>query len=123
LLYQLYLPALGLALFLSLFCFALLPSLINASKRRSLRGVDGLCINVLKLFRWLFHGEARDVVDLAIADVQRDIRGMKKEKRSRWFINLVVFKHTVGTIVPILFDTGVRVFAKLGPIARWLLPK
>ena len=48
---------------------------------------------------------------------------MKKEERSRWFINLVVFKHAVGTIVTILFDSGVRVLAKLGPIARWLLQK
>lgn len=74
-------------------------------------------------FKWFFRGATRDAIELASAEIQRDIRGMRKEKRSRWFINLVVFKHTVGTIVPILYDSGVRVLAKLGPIARWRLPK
>lgn len=80
-------------------------------------------IRFLSCFKWLCRGETRHAVELSIAEIQRDIRGMKKEKRKRWFIQLVVFKHTVGTIVPILFDSGVRVLAKLGPIARWLLPK
>ncbi len=90
---------------------------------RLLGQLNGFWLRVLCCFKWFCCLDTRDVVELAISDIKRDIRGMKEEKRSCWFIHLVVLRHTVGTIVPILFDSGVRVLAKLGPVVRWLLPK
>ena len=96
----------------------------SRKRRGSLHGaVSSFCLKTLKCFKWFCRGETRDAVELAMAEIRRDIREMKKEKRYATFIWVVVFWHTVGTIAPIVFDGARRLVGSLGPVARLFMRK
>lgn len=80
-------------------------------------------LKILDLFRWFCRDETRAVVELSMADIQRDIRQMKKKNYRSWVISAVVIYRTGGTILPILYDGTLRALERLSPFLLWFWTK
>jgi hypothetical protein len=71
--------------------------------------------SVLQTFRWFCKPETREVIDLAIGDLNRDIKEMRAEGRRLRFIKVVVFWRSLTTVGGIAGD---KLKGGLEPIIR-----
>lgn len=77
-------------------------------------------LGILGAFSWFCGRASREIVQIAIADLSRDRKEMKKEGRSLWFIKTVIYWRTLTTILPIFWDGLVRVMKAILPFAKFL---
>ena len=66
-------------------------------------------LTALEALRWFFDAANRDHIDLALADLKKDVRDMQRGGRRSWFIHLVLVCQVTQTLVPILWDRVVRI--------------
>jgi hypothetical protein len=71
-------------------------------------------IGLLKAFRWFCNRDAREIVDLVLADLTRDVRQLASEGRSRGFIRAVVWRHVGGTLVSITWNAFNSLLKRIG---------
>lgn len=71
-------------------------------------------------FRYLWRGDSRTVVELAIADVRRDVRELRRTGASARAIRLLIAWHCTTTIVTVLSDGIGRLLVRLLPLGRLL---
>lgn len=53
---------------------------------------------LLQTFRWILPRAHREEIDLVIADIEQDIKDLRKQRHSHWFIRIVVLWHSLRTI-------------------------
>jgi hypothetical protein len=70
-------------------------------------------LRLLRAFRWFCGPSGREIVELAIGDLLRDLTEMQHEGRGVLFIRLVLFWRTITTILPIVSDGLARAVASI----------
>ena len=73
---------------------------------------------VLFRFRWLCDATTRDLVDLALNDIKKDVREMESQGFGPGWIYVVRFWKTCRCIVPIIWDGFKRVLESAFPVVE-----
>jgi hypothetical protein len=75
----------------------------------AVRGLRQSLLSALNGFRWFLGRENREIVELALGDLKKDVRELEAEGRGHAFINAVVLWRTLCTAVSIVCDGLERV--------------
>jgi len=79
-------------------------------------------IRLLGCARWLFRGEAREAIDVAMEDLKRDLREMLAEGRSEAFVRRVLLWHGIIELLVALrhvIGRVIRAMLLVPTIVRW----
>jgi len=75
-------------------------------------------LKLLRGFAWFCGETRREEIELIIADLKRDVRQMKKERRSKAFMGKVLVWHGVWAVVAMLWDGLMRILAAVVPVGK-----
>jgi|ERR1035438_1141188 hypothetical protein len=88
------------------------------SRKASRRNFFGV-LKILSTFAWFCSKPNRDNIALITTNLKKDVRQMRDAGRSQHFITIVLLWHVVfGTIVPILWDSVIRLINAVLPIGK-----
>jgi hypothetical protein len=71
-------------------------------------------IGLLKAFRSFCGRDSKEIVDLVLADLTREIRKLAAERRSSKFISAVVWRHAGGTVLSITWNAVDALLKRIG---------
>lgn len=83
----------------------------------------GLAFRFLKALSYLYARQNREHIELIIADLKKDVRDMRIEQRSEWFIRMILLWHVSGTMFAITSDGLRRLAGKALFFAKLIGPR
>src|SRR5207249_2177846 len=70
-------------------------------------------VRILSAFKYFCGKENREIVEIVMADIRRDVRQLRNEKRGPLFIRTVVLCRIGGTVLPIIWDLLIRILKSI----------
>jgi len=89
----------------------------------SLIGAPEKSYRLLKAFAYFCPRQGREHFEIVVADLRKDVREMRAEKRSERFIRMIVAWHVARTLVPFVWDGVKQGVAKALLLSRLIGPR